>query len=64
MAGLQDSRATVRERGVRVLGLPDGLDGVPALQNDNYAHGAFTSATGEMFSQPLNWELVAGNILQ
>lgn len=32
------------------------------LQNDNYAHGAFTSGTGEMFSQPLNWELVASNI--
>ena len=32
------------------------------LQNDNYAHGAFTSGTGEMFSQPLNWKLVASNI--
>ena len=32
------------------------------LQNDNYAHGAFVSGSGEMFSQPLNWELVASNI--
>lgn len=32
------------------------------LQNDNYAHGAFVSGTGEMFLQPLNWELVASNI--
>jgi hypothetical protein len=32
------------------------------LQNDSYAHGAFVSGTGEMFSQTLNWELVASNI--
>ena len=32
------------------------------LQNDSYAHGAFASGTGEMFSQPLNWQLVASNI--
>jgi hypothetical protein len=32
------------------------------LQNDNYARGAFVNGTGEMFSQPLNWELVASNI--
>jgi hypothetical protein len=32
------------------------------LKGDNYAHGAFVSGTGEMFIQPLNWELVASNI--
>jgi hypothetical protein len=31
------------------------------LQNDNYAHGAFVSGTGEMFSQALNWELGTGS---
>ena len=32
------------------------------LQNDNYAHGAFVTGTGEMFSQTTNWEIVASNI--
>jgi hypothetical protein len=32
------------------------------LQNDNYAHGAFVAGSGEMFSQPLNWQDVASNI--
>jgi len=32
------------------------------LQNDTYAHGAFVSGTGEMFSETKNWELVASNI--
>lgn len=32
------------------------------LQGDNYAHGAFVSGTGEMFSQPQNWQHVASNI--
>jgi hypothetical protein len=31
------------------------------LRNDNYAHGTFVSGTGEMFSQTLNWELVAAS---
>jgi hypothetical protein len=32
------------------------------LQGDNYARGAFVSATGEMFSEAKNWEYVASNI--
>lgn len=32
------------------------------LQGDSYAHGAFVSGTGEMFSQTKNWEFVASNI--
>jgi pimeloyl-ACP methyl ester carboxylesterase len=32
------------------------------LQGDAYAHGAFVSGTGEIFSQTTNWELVASNI--
>jgi hypothetical protein len=32
------------------------------LQGDAVAHGAFVSGTGEMFSQTVNWEHVAGNI--
>lgn len=32
------------------------------LQNDNYAHGAFVTGSGEMFSQTSNWELVSSNI--
>jgi hypothetical protein len=32
------------------------------LQGDSYAHRAFVSGTGEMFSETANWELVASNI--
>jgi hypothetical protein len=32
------------------------------LQGDGYAHGAFVSGTGEMFSETKNWEIVASNI--
>ena len=32
------------------------------LQGDAYAHGAFVSGTGEIFSQTTNWEYVASNI--
>ncbi|HYL86719.1 MAG TPA: hypothetical protein VE263_21010, partial [Candidatus Angelobacter sp.] len=32
------------------------------LQNDNYAHGAFVSGTGEMFSETANWQNVASNV--
>jgi hypothetical protein len=32
------------------------------LQGDGYAHGAFVSGTGEIFSQTGNWEFVASNI--
>lgn len=32
------------------------------LQGDTYAHGAFVSGTGEIFSQSKNWEHVASNI--
>jgi hypothetical protein len=32
------------------------------LQGDVFAHGAFVSGTGEMFSETKNWELVASNI--
>jgi hypothetical protein len=32
------------------------------LQGDSYAHGAFVSGTGEMFSETKNWEFVASNI--
>lgn len=32
------------------------------LQGDVYAHGAFVSGTGEMFSETTNWEFVASNI--
>ncbi len=32
------------------------------LQGDTVARSAFVSGTGEMFSQPLNWEHVASNI--
>jgi hypothetical protein len=32
------------------------------LQGDAYAHGAFVSGTGEIFSETKNWEFVASNI--
>jgi hypothetical protein len=32
------------------------------LQGDSYAHGAFVSGTGEMFSEIKNWQYVASNI--
>jgi hypothetical protein len=32
------------------------------LQGDGYAHGAFVSGSGEMFSETKNWEFVASNI--
>jgi hypothetical protein len=32
------------------------------LQADAFAHGAFVSGTGEMFSQTVNWEQVESNI--
>jgi len=32
------------------------------LQGDSFAHGAFVSGTGEMFSETKNWEFVASNI--
>jgi len=32
------------------------------LQGNAAAHAAFVSGTGEMFHQPLNWQLVASNI--
>ncbi|MGB7621606.1 MAG: alpha/beta hydrolase [Terriglobia bacterium] len=32
------------------------------LQGDAFAHGAFVNATGEMFSETKNWELVASNV--
>lgn len=32
------------------------------LQGDSFAHGAFVSGTGEMFSETTNWQLVASNI--
>jgi hypothetical protein len=32
------------------------------LQGDTFAHGAFVSGTGEIFSQTTNWEYVASNI--
>jgi hypothetical protein len=32
------------------------------LQADTYAHGAFVSGAGEIFSQTSNWEYVASNI--
>lgn len=32
------------------------------LQGDTYAHGAFVTGTGEIFSQTKNWEYVASNI--
>lgn len=32
------------------------------LQGDSFAHGAFVSNTGEMFTEHMNWELVASNI--
>jgi len=32
------------------------------LQSDAFAHGAFVNATGEMFSETTNWELVVSNI--
>jgi len=32
------------------------------LQGDAYAHGAFVSSTGEIFSETTNWEYVASNI--
>jgi hypothetical protein len=32
------------------------------LQGNATAHAAFVNATGEMFSQPLNWQFVASNI--
>ena len=33
------------------------------LQGDVFAHGAFATGTGEMFSQTANWKLVESNIL-
>jgi len=32
------------------------------LQSDNYAHGAFISGIGELFSEVQNWQLVASNV--
>ena len=32
------------------------------LQNDGYAHGAFVSGTGEIFSEAPNWQHVASNL--
>jgi hypothetical protein len=32
------------------------------LQGDSFAHGAFVSGTGEMFSETTNWEFVASNV--
>jgi hypothetical protein len=46
---------------VGVFGYPTALL-MYRLQGDNYAHGAFVSGTGEMFSQPINWEHIASNI--
>ncbi|HTT32456.1 MAG TPA: hypothetical protein VMH48_02540 [Methylomirabilota bacterium] len=32
------------------------------LQSDSYAHGAFVSGTGEIFSETTNWQYVASNV--
>ena len=32
------------------------------LQNDNFAHGAFVNATGEIFTETQNWQLVASTV--
>ena len=32
------------------------------LQNDSYAHGAFVSGSGEIFSETKNWQLVASTV--
>jgi len=53
------SRASMACMGI--LGYPTAWF-MDQLQGDSYAHGAFVSGTGEMFSETTNWEYVASNI--